>query len=92
MSTGCKVVDLRPNYATSNSIQTKYCAKSALTSYLPGGSHHHHHLLQVELVPRQGFNSDLVLHVAARLSGVVEEFPQMANPGLQKDELGRETL
>lgn len=64
-----------------------YLASDTNTAYLSRGGHHHHHLLQVELVPGQRLNGDLVLDLAAGLAGIVEELPQVANPGLQQDEL-----
>lgn len=64
----------------------------ASCTYLSRGGHHHHHLLQVKLIPRKCVYGDLILHTAARLPGIIEEFPEVGHPGLQQDKLGREAL
>lgn len=60
--------------------------------YLPGRRNHHHHLLQVELVPGEVLNGHFVFNISARFPGVIEQLPEVADPGLQQDELGGEPL
>lgn len=66
--------------------------KCALVLYLPGRSDHNHHLLQVELVSGEVLNGHVVFDLTARLACVVEQLPEVGDPGLQQDELRGEPL
>lgn len=65
---------------------------SEAVKYLSRRSHHHHHFLEVELVPRQVLNGHFIFNLAAGSACVVEELPEVWDPGLEQDELRREPL
>jgi len=64
----------------------------ALVTYLPGCSHHNHHLLQIELISGQVLNGDVIFYLTAGFAGVIEQLPEVSDPGLQQDELRGEPL
>lgn len=63
-----------------------------LVLYLPRCSDHNHHLLQVELVSGEVLNGHVIFNLTARLPCIVEQLPEVGDPGLQQDELRGEPL
>lgn len=60
--------------------------------YLPRRSDHNHHLLQVELVSGEVLDGYFIFNLAVRFPRIVEQLPEVADPGLQQDELRGEPL
>lgn len=61
-------------------------------SHLPRRSDHYHHLLQVELISGEVFDGHFIFNLTVRFPGIIEQLPEVADPGLQQDELRREPL